>query len=84
MRNKHRKTLARVFERPTPADIRWHDLEAMLVACGVGVVEREGSRIGLIAGDKRIVVHRPHPKPVVGQATIRDIADFLRSAGVTP
>ena len=84
MRGKHRRTLVRVFERPTPSDIRWADIEAMLRACGVEMVERSGSRVGLMKSGDRIVIHRPHPRPVTGRATVRDIAAFLSAAGVQP
>ena len=84
MRGKHRKTLVRVHERPTPSDIRWGDIKAMLRACGVEVVEHSGSRIGLKKGGERIVIHRPHPRPITGRATVRDIATFLGSVGVLP
>ena len=56
----------------------------MLQACGVEIVERSGSRVGLRMGRERMVVHRPHPKPNTGRATVRDIALFLRAAGVEP
>ena len=84
MRTKHRKVLERVFATPTPSDIRWRDLEAMLRACGVEIAERSGSRIGLRMGRERMVVHRPHPKPNTGRGTVRDIALFPRAAGVEP
>ena len=74
----------RVFERPTPSDIRWEDIVAMLRACGVEVVERSGSRVGLMKDGERIVIHRSHPRPVIGRSTVRDIAAFLRAAGVLP
>ena len=82
MRAKHRKTLARVYANPSPPDVRWVDLRNMLEACGVEFVERSGSRVGLTKGEESIVIHRPHPKPVVGRATLRDIAAFLRASGV--
>ena len=84
MRAKHRRTLVRVYEKPTPPDIRWEDIEALLRACGVEVVERSGSRVGLRKGGERIVVHRPHPRPTTGRATIRDISAFLKVVGVVP
>ena len=84
MRAKHRKTLKRVCGRPTPPDIRWDDLEAMLRASGVDVVMRSGSRVGLVKNGERTVVHRPHPTPLVSRETIRDIAAFLKAAGVQP
>ena len=51
---------------------------------GVEVTEREGARVRLKKGEERIVVHRPHPGSIVGRATARDIADFLKAAGVIP
>ncbi len=84
MRAKHRKTLKRVCGKPTPPDIRWDDLEAMLWARGVDVVVRSGPRVGLVKNGERTVVHRPHPTPLVSRETIRDIAAFLKAAGVQP
>ena len=56
----------------------------MLRAYGVEIVERAGSRIALRIGRERIVVHRPHPGPNVGRATVRDIALFLEAGGLEP
>lgn len=50
---------------------------------GVEVTEREGSRVGLKKGEERIVVHRQHPGPEIGRATVRDIAKFLAAGAVT-
>ena len=84
MRAKHRRTLERMFARPTPADIRWPDIEAMLWAADVEISERSGSRVLLKKGSERMIVHRPHPAPEVGRATVRDIVVFLEVAGVKP
>lgn len=84
LRAKHRRTLIRVYERPTPADIRWEEMESLLRASGFEVVERSGSRVGLGKGSERIVIHRPHPRPTIGRATVRDIAAFLKVVGVEP
>jgi len=84
VRNKHQHTLERVFEAPALADIRWQDLVAMLKAAGVDISERSGSRVLLKKGRERMVVHRPHPEPATGRATVRDIAAFLKAVGVKP
>ncbi|MCY3841095.1 MAG: type II toxin-antitoxin system HicA family toxin [Gammaproteobacteria bacterium] len=76
------RTLARIHRSPTPADIRWQDLISTLKFHGVEVTERKGSRVGLRLGDERMVVHRPHPGSVTGRATVRDIAGFLKAAGI--
>lgn len=78
------RTLARIYRRPTPADIRWQDLISTLKFHGVEVTARKGSRVGLRLGDNRMVVHRPHPGSITGRATVRDIVDFLKAAGVLP
>ena len=62
---------------PTPVDIRWAEIESLLSALGVNLVERAGSRIQLVKGTESIVVHRPHPRPVASRDTVRDIARFI-------
>ena len=84
MRAKHQRTLESVLKTPTPAGIRWTDIAAMLKAAGVEVSQRSGSRILLKKGAERMVVHRPHPEPEAGKATVRAIAAFLKAVGVKP
>ena len=84
MRAKHRRTLVRIFTRPTPVDIRWSDIVTLLRSVGVDVSSGAGSRIRLIKGPKVMVIHRPHPQSETGRATVRDIASFLSSIGVEP
>ena len=56
----------------------------MLSAAGVEVNQNAESRVPLKKGSERMVIHRPHPEPEIGRATIRDIAAFLETAGVKP
>ena len=83
MNNKQRRTLERMFSRPTPG-LRWAEVTSLLGAVGVEVTERSGSRVLLKKDAERIVVHRPHPGPETGRATVRDIAAFLEAIGVRP
>ncbi|MDE0170905.1 MAG: type II toxin-antitoxin system HicA family toxin [bacterium] len=84
MNTKQRRTLEKVFKKPTPADIRWNDIMALLNAVGVNVSQRSGSRVGLKKGSERMVVHRPHPEPETGRKTVRAIARFLTTTGIEP
>ena len=59
-------------------------MESLLVAAGVELTQRSGSRVGLRKDNERMVVHRPHPQPEVGRATVRSIARFLAAVGVQP
>ncbi len=81
MRRRHRRTLARMQATPTPADIRWEEIESLLSALGVNLVERAGSRVQLVKGTESIVVHRPHPQPAASRNTVRDIVKFIERIG---
>jgi len=81
---KQRKTLQAIFEVPTRADIRWHDVESLLRALGAELVEGRGSRVRVALGDVRAVFHRPHPRRVVGKGMLEHIRDFLSSAEIEP
>ncbi len=95
MNKRQRATLEAIFASPTPADLRWSEIESLFRALGATISERAGSRVAVaieyetsgIAGEKSVAVrvfHRPHPRPEVSRATVQDIRDFLTQAGVTP
>jgi hypothetical protein len=84
MNRRHRQTLARVFAEPTPADLRWAEIEALLRAAGAEVGEGGGSRVRVALNGVRAVFHRPHPRPETKRGAVRAVRDFLAAAGVTP
>ena len=84
MTGRHRRTLERIFARPTAAGIRWAEVESLMRALGVDLAQGSGSRIRFSRDGVSLVVHRPHPGPEVGRATIRAIAGFLSEIGVAP
>ena len=45
MKRKHLKTLELIFSRPVSANVRWSDVEALLLELGARIEEREGSRV---------------------------------------
>jgi len=81
MRRRHQRTLERMQTTPTPVDIRWVEIESLLSALGVNLVERAGSRVQLVKGAESIVIHRPHPRPIARRDTVRDIAKFIERIG---
>ena len=84
MHRKHQKILQLVFARPASGGIKWRDIEALLVALGADVTEREGSRVGVKLFDDRRVFHRPHPSPDTDKAAVENIRKWLEANGVTP
>jgi hypothetical protein len=77
---KHRRTLDAIFETPTRSDIRWGDIESLIVALGGTVTGGRGSRRRILLV-RPAVFHMPHPEPTTDQGAVKE---YLRSVGVTP
>ena len=84
MKRKHRETLELIFSRPVSGGIKWDDIEAMFVALGAEVNEREGSRVAVFLFNEVRVFHRPHPTPDTDKGAVSSIRKWLESHGVTP
>ena len=84
MKRKHAKTLEVIFSRPVSANIDWRDIEALFVALGAEVSEREGSRIGVFLFGEIRVFHRPHPTPTTDKGAVASIRNWLKDHGVVP
>ena len=84
LRTRHRRTLNRIFAKPTPSDIRWDEAVSLLRALDVEITQRAGSRVCIARGGVRLIIHRPHPRPYLSQETARGIATFLSGLGVEP
>jgi hypothetical protein len=84
MKRKHRATLEQIFSRPVSGSIRWADIEALFIALGGEVTEREGSRVGVFLFDQIRVFHRPHPTPDTDKGAVAGIRKWLEENGITP
>jgi hypothetical protein len=84
MKAKHRKTVEHIFSRPVSANIKWRDIEALFVALGAEVSEREGSRVAVVLFNEVRIFHRPHPTPTTDKGAISSIRKWLEKHGVTP
>jgi hypothetical protein len=84
MNSRHLRTLRRIFGQPTPADLRWDEIEALFTALGAEMSEGAGSRVRVALNGARAVFHRPHPSPETKRAAVRAVRDFLVSADIKP
>ncbi len=82
MKRKHLKTLESIYSRPISANISWSDIEALLVAFGARIEEREGSRVLVRLFDERRVFHRPHPSPMTDKGAVASLREWLNDNGV--
>ena len=84
MKRKHAKTREALFAHPTPANIQWRDIEALLKELGAKVSEREGSRVGVELYGQIRVFHRPHPTPYTDKGAVASVRRWLEEHGVRP
>jgi hypothetical protein len=84
MKKRHRATLELIFARPVNGSIRWVDIEALFVALGAEVSERQGSRTGVFLFGEVRVFHRPHPSPDTDKGAVASIRKWLDEHGVKP
>ena len=84
MNSKHAKTLAAIFEKPTPATLEWARIESLLMGVGCTVIEGKGSRVKFCHGTTVASFHRPHPAKEAKAYQVEDARAFLTLIGVTP
>lgn len=84
MKRKHQRILELIFARPTPAGIRWMDIEALFRELGGKISEREGSRVAVVLFGEVRVFHRPHPSPDTDKGAVASIRTWLKSNGIEP
>ena len=84
MNTKHRNVLRAIFENPIRANIRWNDIEDLLLACGAEISEGRGSRVRIVLRGVRAVFHRPHPRKETEKGAVASMRRFLIEAGVQP
>ena len=84
MKTKHRKTLAAIFAKPTRANIKFSDIEALVKALGGEIREGDGSRVVLEISGKKEYAHRPHPGKEARKYLVEKIREWLTGLEVTP
>jgi hypothetical protein len=60
------------------------DIEALFVALGADVTEREESRVGIVLFGEVRLFHRAHPSPDTDKGAVASIRKWLESHGVRP
>jgi hypothetical protein len=84
MKKKYAATLKLLFARPVSGSIKWMDIEALMLALGAEISEREGSRVGVFLFAEVRVFHRPHPTPDTDKGAVSSIRKWLEANGINP
>jgi len=84
MNKTQRAVLTAIFKRPTPAGVRWADIESLVRALDGEIEERAGSRVWVEINGVGAVFHRPHPSPETRKGAIDAMRKLLINAGIRP
>jgi hypothetical protein len=84
MNKRHERTLNAIFRTPTPATLKWRQIESLLKACGAKSVEGRGSRVRFELNGVTATFHRPHNQKEARSYQVRDARRFLEEAGIIP
>lgn len=83
--NKQSKSLMKIFTEPTPSDMKWSEIESLLIALGADVTEGRGSRKRAKLNNAKLLFHVPHPtSKTLCQCGVRSIKRFLKEAEIYP
>ena len=84
MNKKQKKLLEAIFQKPTPANLVWKDIESLFIALGAEVETGKGSRVTITLNNEVAVFHKPHPRKEANKGAVKATKDFLTICGVKP
>lgn len=84
MKAKHKKTLDAIFSKPTKGGIVFSDIEALVIALGGKVFEREGSRVKIELNGEQWRCHRPHPGKEARKYQVEEARELFERVGIRP
>lgn len=84
MTAKQRRTLKAVFAIPTPTNVRFSYITALVVGLGGDVREGAGSRVVFELKGRRLYLHRPHPGRQAKRYHVEEVREFLRALEIRP
>lgn len=76
------KLLQRLMSKPR--DFKWKELERVLSSLGFVKIEGAGPRVKFYNEEKElfIMLHRPHPSPILKAYQIHDVLETLKDGGL--
>ena len=80
--NRQLRTYREIYTDPVMANLKWSDIESLLLALGAKISEGNGSRVRIELNGQRAVFHRPHPDRNTDKGAVKSVRRFLENAGV--
>lgn len=76
--------MAAIFAKPTRANIKFSDIESLIIALGGEVREGDGSRVVFEISGARKYAHRPHPGKEAKKYQVEELRDWLTKLEIAP
>lgn len=82
MNGRLRRTLDAIFETPTRPNIKFADIERLMIALGGTLFESKGSVIRIVFPDGiQFNAHRPHPHKEAKRYQVEDARTVIKLLG---
>lgn len=84
---KHKELIVKICTDPIPSDIKWKEIHNLAEALikelgGKADTKRNGSRVCFKIGNRKMILHKPHPNPEVDKGALKQIRECLYNEGV--
>lgn len=82
MNSKQQKIFESLFDNPDRNNIKWADVERLIIAEGGQIKQGDGSRIRIVLVKTSLNIHTPHPQKELKPYQIRAIRKIFIDKGV--
>lgn len=82
MNSKNKKILEDIFKDPIQSNIKWTDIESLMINLGAEIDKKGGSMVSFRLKGERILFHRPHPRRESDRNAIKKIRKFFEYIGI--
>ena len=84
MSKKTQRTIRAIFKKPTLANVKWVEVDALLASLDVQKKQGSGSRVRFTRDGVVLGIHQPHPRPELKKYQVEAVREFLLKIGVQP
>ena len=84
MNSKQQKIFSSLFDNPVKKNIKWSDIEKLIVGVGGQISQGDGSRVRIVLGKQSLNIHTPNPQKELKPYQVRAIRKLLIDQGIKP
>jgi hypothetical protein len=84
MSHKYEHLIHSIFQDPVSGNIHWREIESLLHHLGASVAPIQGARFRVVLNGIEGFLHHPHHSNVLQRQDVKNLRQYLASAGVTP